>query len=481
LSTVVGKQHSDLWARHVVLGADGPDEPLATELESAAEIARSRGGYSAQMVLLTSAADLSEAVELRSSRLLRAARAAINSGANEQAGALLDRVEGLLTDPIALGEALLLRGQLTVLLYQPAEAPALLLAAARQFLPWSTAQCREALLETFGAYTISQHFTTGISASDIAQLATELEANQESKSLEDHLVHGIARLIESGPCDAFEQLRETAKILRQEEITPEQIATVRNFGFIIANELLDDETHRAWSSRVDRYARETGALPVLLFNIFGQVEDSLRAGHLDAATVYYEEALDVASALGLPAEYYRAMDVKLRAWAGDEAATLSSAESLTTIASAVGVAATVAMAHQALAILYVGECRYREALDATEYLCDHKVIGFTTDILAFAVEAAAGTGDDEKAKELLGELETRALTIGSPWLLGLHARSQALLADSRHAEALFESSIRHLEQTSVQTDVAYTRLVYGEWLRRANRRADARTQLRSAR
>jgi DNA-binding CsgD family transcriptional regulator len=480
LSTVVGKQHSDLWARHVVLGAEGPSEALATELESASEIARSRGGYSAQMVLLTSAADLSEAVELRSSRLLRAARAAISAGANEQAGALLDRVEGLLTDPIAVGEALLLRGQLTVLLYQPAEAPALLLAAARQFLPWSTARCREALLETFGAYTISQHFTTEISASDIAQLATELETHQQNGSLEDHLVHGIARLIESGPCDAFEHLRETARFLREEELTAEQLATVRNFGFIVANELLDDETHRTWSCRVDRYARDTGALPVLLFNIFGQVEDSLRAGHLDAATAYYEEALDVASAMGLPAEYYHAMDVKLQAWAGNETATLSSAESLTAIASAVGVAATVAMAHQALAIPYVGQCRYREALDATEYLCGHGVIGFTTDILALAVEAAAGTGDDEKAKQLLGELETRALTIGSPWLLGLHARSQALLADSRHAEALFESSIGFLRQTSVQTDVAHTCLLYGEWLRRANRRSDARTQLRQA-
>jgi DNA-binding NarL/FixJ family response regulator len=37
-----------------------------------------------------------------------------------------------------------------------------------------------------------------------------------------------------------------------------------------------------------------------------------------------------------------------------------------------------------------------------------------------------------------------------------------------------------LEQTSVATDLATTRLAYGEWLRRQNRRIDARNELRQA-
>jgi DNA-binding CsgD family transcriptional regulator len=366
------------------------------------------------------------------------------------------------------------------LLYHPAEAPALLLSAARQFLPWSVIKARDALLETFGAYAISQQFTAEIAGSDIAEVARDIEIQSDDGSLEECLLQGTSRLLDAGPSAASSHLRTVAAHLREGDLTAEQLATLFNFGFIVANELLDDETHRAWSERVDRYARDNGALNVLLFNLFGRMEGFLRIGNIRAATICYDEALDVASAMGLPADYYEAMNVKIQAWAGNDAATLSAATSLTHIATAVGVSATVAMSHQALATLHISQNHYREALDAVDFIYRHKIIGFTTDVLALAVEAALGAGEPEKAKAYLGELETRALAIKGPWILGLEARARALLADQLHAEQLFESSVEHLTQTSVKTDLAHTRLLYGEWLRRSNRRSDARLQLRHA-
>jgi DNA-binding CsgD family transcriptional regulator len=480
LSTVVGKRYPDRWARHVVLGSEGPNEQLAMELAATAEIARSRGGYSAQMVLLTSAANLSDSVELRSARLLLATRAAINAGANEQAGHLLDMAEAHLVDPTAVGEALQMRGQLTIRLYQPAQAPTLLLAAARQFLQQNATQCRDALLETFDAYSMSQHFTTEISPSDICEVARKLTIESHSRTLEDRLLLGTAELIECGVSAAQEHLLGAADFIRDGDVSPEQLAARFNLCFLVASELLDDRTYRILSERIDRYARETGALTVLLFNLFSQAEGNLRVGGLEAANACYAEALDVASAIGFPAEYYRLMNVKIEAWRGNEKATVSAAKSLIKIASNVGVAVTVALAHQALAILYIGHCRYEEALASIDCIYDNHVIGYTSQVLALGVEAAVGSGNDERAVELLQELKSRAIAIGTPWFLGLLARSEALLADSETAEEHFQSSLEYLGRTSVAVDVAHTRLLYGDWLRRVNRRVDARDQLREA-
>ena len=54
------------------------------------------------------------------------------------------------------------------------------------------------------------------------------------------------------------------------------------------------------------------------------------------------------------------------------------------------------------------------------------------------------------------------------------------MADDSSAEAHFTQSIAHLKETLIVTDLALARLSYGEWLRRRQRRSDARVQLRQA-
>jgi DNA-binding CsgD family transcriptional regulator len=139
------------------------------------------------------------------------------------------------------------------------------------------------------------------------------------------------------------------------------------------------------------------------------------------------------------------------------------------------------LAQWATAYLHNGLARYDIALAAAEQAAeDPRELWFSPWTMVELVEAAARTGNIERAKSALEVLRETTQASGTPWARGLEARSAALLADGHAAETLYREAIEHLGPTRLRVDLARTHLLHGEWLRRERRRTDARAELKAA-
>ena len=96
------------------------------------------------------------------------------------------------------------------------------------------------------------------------------------------------------------------------------------------------------------------------------------------------------------------------------------------------------------------------------------------------IEAASRTGNAELAASALARLGEETRASDADWALGVYAHSRALLSEGETAEHAYREAIDRLGRTRLRPHLARAHLLYGEWLRRGTRRADARTQLRAA-
>ena len=135
----------------------------------------------------------------------------------------------------------------------------------------------------------------------------------------------------------------------------------------------------------------------------------------------------------------------------------------------------------AKAVLYNGLGRYADALAAAQRTGEdpHELI-FSTWTAAELIEAAARSGTPERAAGALERLSDSTRATGSNWALGVEACARALLSEGQTADRLYREAVDRLGRTRLRVELARAHLLYGEWLRRQNRRIDAREQLRTA-
>jgi DNA-binding CsgD family transcriptional regulator len=170
----------------------------------------------------------------------------------------------------------------------------------------------------------------------------------------------------------------------------------------------------------------------------------------------------------------------LAAWQGEENRTLELIQADVEDATARGEGRALGLAGYATAVLYNGLGGYEAALAGARRACEHEDLGFFGWSLVELVEAGARSGASDEAAAALRQLGERTSAAGSQWALGIQARSRALLSDGPAADTLYREAIDRLGRCRIAVHLARAHLVYGEWLRREQRRVEAREHLRAA-
>ena len=93
------------------------------------------------------------------------------------------------------------------------------------------------------------------------------------------------------------------------------------------------------------------------------------------------------------------------------------------------------------------------------------------------IEAGVRAVEPDEAAAALDRLSELTQASGTDWALGTEARCRGLLSDD---ESLYRESIERRVCSRAVVELARSQLLYGEWLRRENRRTDAREVLRAA-
>jgi DNA-binding CsgD family transcriptional regulator len=466
----------DRRAWHLAEASVGPDEHIAAELEQSAARASQRGGYATTAAFLARAAELTPDASRRATRCLAAAQANLVAGMPGQALALVQQAEPSLPGPLERAMAQRLRGTVRMALGQGHGTLPVILGAARALMPLDVRLGRDTLLEAMEA---ALFFRRSGSVEEPAEVALAASAATpvpgSGPAAADLLLDGFAARFISGYQAAVPHFRRAIAALRAD-------MDVRWFvlGCLAAGELWDLDAWHALASRWVALARERGALTTLPIAMSLLAGAETMAGRLSAVAALAAESAEVSAATGNPGLMGTETrgDVLLWAMRGAEAETRAGVAAAERELLERGLGGGSTVGDYALTLLDVGLGNFEAALPHALRVYDDDFY-FGCFVMPDVVECAARTGNRDIAAATLDRLARRAGASGTPWALGVLARSQALVAEN-DAERLYLQAISHLNESVARPDLSRAHLLYGEWLRRQRRGADARTQLRTA-
>ncbi|MDA0164397.1 AAA family ATPase [Solirubrobacter ginsenosidimutans] len=468
---------ADRRAWHRALAAAGPDEDVATELEHSAGRAQLRGGLAVAATVLERSMDLTPDAARRSRRALAAAEATLLSGAPEAALRLLGRAQAGPLDARERAHVELLRGRAAFGSLNRRDAPRLLLAAAKELEPLDRLSARDAYLEAMAAALYVGRHAGEIGVVEVAQAVRA--ASMDSGRPQDLLLGGLAVQITDGYRAGAPLVKRAVTAFRRADMpAPDAIRWLWMAAYA-AQDVWDDEGWEELSERHVTLTRQAGALAMLPFALNGRVNLHLSAGELPAAASLIDELVAVKDAIGSGLPPYSALALAAFGGREDEAAKLIRAVREQVGARGEGIA--MALLEHAEAMLYCALGRYPDACAAARHGLDRPhELSCLTRLLPQLVEAAVRSNQRALAEDAMRRLAESTSAAGTDWALGIEARSRALISEGEDAEPLYQDALERLGRTRLSAELARTHLLYGEWLRRLARRADAREPLRTA-
>ncbi|WP_026212149.1 ATP-binding protein [Longispora albida] len=434
-------QDADRRAWHLARAATGTDEALAAELERTAERARERTGYAAAAAGYERAAQLSTDPAAAARRYLLAAEAATEAGDLDRAltlAAQVSTVDGRLRHVQGIAH----------------------------FWQGSYGQAHRLLLE--GADLSPEPASILEQAFHTAWYAGEAE-----------LAEIVDRLAALGPGYPVARLLATAMTGTAAEVSAaidaaRQVTEPRDLAQVCGIALVTGRDHVTYELATDLAARGRadgwiGFLPTVGFFL---AEAELFAGRHRDAHATATDALRIAEDTGQA--QWRSQLTSLLAYLAAVAGDAAECQRLVAASADLGHAGQP-WCQWALALLDLGTGRAAQALARLETLGTYQISAIRS--VPDLVEAAVRVGEPERAAPGLARFEAWAARAAQPWSDALVLRCRALLRGSGEdftaALALGEHASRPFEQ-------ARTALLYGEYLRRARRKRDARRWLQPA-
>jgi DNA-binding CsgD family transcriptional regulator len=481
-STEAGRDE-DRRAWHRAQATVGVDDRVADQLESAALRARIRGGSSAEAEFLLDSTRLTAEPERRAHRALDAAVAKQEAGQFADATNLLGVAKSGRLNPLDRSRALLLGAELDSATECSREATAPLFQAAKSLETLDPDRARDTYLEAFSASLFEG--PPGDSGA-VHQIASALlhgrspSPPDRAATGSDLLLYGMAMLVDRGYEAAVPILQGALNTFIREPVSDPSSLRWLWLASRIARGLCDE---RSWDHLTQRHlalARELGAvssLPLALTERFGF---ELLTGHPTKARALAAESDAVLHAMG--AHVTSPSKVWLEIWRGraDSVEDLIAAQDIELVQKR-HCLWHVSM-EWGIADILNGLGRYVEALAAAERAsADVDDFGLSTVWVSHElIEAAVRSGNAEQAYAPLDRLALFARSSGTSWAIGVELRCRALMSDRSSAEPYYREAIECLDRSSIRVAAARSHLLFGEWLRRESRIAEAREHLHIA-
>jgi len=358
-------------------------------------------------------------------------------------------------------------------------APALLLRAAKALDPLDPKLARETYLDAWSSALFAGGLASSTTLGDVSHEARAADTPAESSRPSDLLLNGFSLAFTDGRSAAASVLEQAATGFAGKDVSTEEVLRWGWLATAAAVMVWDHETCLAVGTLGVERAREVGALTVLAVSLNVTAQALVLGGEFGTAGLLVAEADSVTEATGSQVAPYGAL--VLAGFRGREAEAAGFFDATTEAFTAGGQGTAVQYVRWARSVLLNGLGRYQEAAVAAKAASDDTPELFVSVWAAIELlEAASRCGEEGLARGALERIVAAAAVAPTDWALGVAARCRALLADGEDADGLYREAIARLGRTPLRPELARAHLLYGEWLRRANHRVDARTQLRVA-
>jgi DNA-binding CsgD family transcriptional regulator len=470
----------DHRAWHLATAAAAPAEDIAAELEEVALEAARRGAPETALRALDRAARLTPSESERARREVAGADLALAVGRWDEALELLEQARGRSDDPLLRAHGERIRAHVEMLRGSPHAAHGRLVAIAEAMQDIDRALAASAMTEAVLAQTMTGPVPAYRATAERAYaLARPVGGEVEAMAA---VALGCGLLL-SGETDAGLELFERyGSIVEKPEVWLTAPELPGMYACLHASIERFDTAERLFEAMVAS-ARDQGAVRALPYPLSGRALVDLELGRWPAALAGAEEAVELSREMvggAMLASSLAALAQVEASMGRTEQTRAHAAESLALCkqlnAWAVEPEPVLALASLALSLgdheTAVGVWS-QTTVDIREWVLEP---GWEhlDDVM---IEASVRAGRLGQAERELDDLQQKASRTGRTWAHAVAARCRGLLAPAAEIDEHFVNALEWHAQAPLPFARARTELCYGERLRRARRRSDAREQL----